>query len=204
MGERVDGVEEACVVGGAAVLGGDHVGDGAEAVAAEERRPSRTGAPPQSPACEAKNNNFPVLKSMSSNNPRHEITIEEAATILAPPPPRTISSTIGSLRGRGRRLLAAASALALLLLLLLSRSPRRRPHGYGVVIDAGSTGSRVHVIAYRSSPAASAAAAALPWIDWAGTVSMKAAPGLLSFASDPGSVGRSLALLVEFAHGRRR
>jgi hypothetical protein len=29
-------------------------------------------------------------------------------------------------------------------------------------------------------------------------------PGLLSFASDPGSVGRSLALLVEFAHGRRR
>ncbi|EEC83376.1 hypothetical protein OsI_28788 [Oryza sativa Indica Group] len=105
-----------------------------------------------------------------------EITIEEAATTLAPPPPQTISSMIGSLRGRGRRLLAAASALALLLLLLLSRSPRRRPHGYGVVIDAGSTRSRVHVIAYRS-PAASAAAAALPWIDWARTASMKAAPG---------------------------
>ncbi|BAT03731.1 Os08g0135651 [Oryza sativa Japonica Group] len=86
-----------------------------------------------------------------------EITIEEAATTLAPPPPQTISSMIGSLRGRGRR--------------VRPRAPPPPP-----VPLAGSTRSRVHVITYRS-PAASAAAAALPWIDWARTASMKAAPG---------------------------
>uniref|UniRef100_A0A0E0LV76 ATP-diphosphohydrolase n=1 Tax=Oryza punctata TaxID=4537 RepID=A0A0E0LV76_ORYPU len=108
---------------------------------------------------------------------------------------------MSSRRSRGRRLVAASAlALLLLLLLLLSRSPRR-PARYGVVIDAGSTGSRVHVIAYRSSPPA-AAASALPRIDWARTASMKATPGLSFFAADPGGAGRSLAPLVEFARRR--
>ncbi|TVU05744.1 hypothetical protein EJB05_48925 [Eragrostis curvula] len=90
----------------------------------------------------------------------------------------------------GALALLAASALALLLLL---RSPAP---SYGVVIDAGSTGSRVHVIAYRAE------AGALPRIDWARTGSLKATPGLSSFAADPSNVGRSLAPLVEFARRR--
>uniref|UniRef100_A0A0D3H0L9 Uncharacterized protein n=1 Tax=Oryza barthii TaxID=65489 RepID=A0A0D3H0L9_9ORYZ len=139
-----------------------------------------------------------------AHHPRGE-SQEAAATTLAPPPPPprpTISSAMSSRRARGRRLLAAllAAAFAVALLLLVPRSPRRRPHEYGVVIDAGSTGSRVHVIAYRSS--SSSPASALPRIDWARTASMKAAPGLSSFASDPGGAGRSLAPLLEFARRR--
>jgi apyrase len=136
-----------------------------------------------------------------AHHPRGE-SQEAAATTLAPPPRPTISSAMGSRRARGRRLLAAllAAAFAVALLLLVPRSPRRRPHEYGVVIDAGSTGSRVHVIAYRSS--SSSPASALPRIDWARTASMKAAPGLSSFASDPGGAGRSLAPLLEFARRR--
>ncbi|KAG8087576.1 hypothetical protein GUJ93_ZPchr0010g11155 [Zizania palustris] len=89
--------------------------------------------------------------------------------------------------------LLVASVLALLL--LLARSP---PPSYGVVIDAGSTGSRVHVIAYR----AGAVPGALPRIDWARTASLKATPGLSSFAADPRSAGLSVAPLLEFARRR--
>ncbi|CAO2163257.1 unnamed protein product [Urochloa humidicola] len=87
--------------------------------------------------------------------------------------------------------LLAASALALLLL-----ASRSAPPKYGVIIDAGSTGSRVHVIAYR------AGAGALPQLDWARTASLKANPGLSSFAADPRGAGLSLAPLVDFARRR--
>ncbi|KAL6596257.1 hypothetical protein ACP70R_047621 [Stipagrostis hirtigluma subsp. patula] len=92
--------------------------------------------------------------------------------------------------------LLAASALALLIL----RVHRTPPPSYGVVIDAGSTGSRVHVIAYHR--AAAAGRDALPRLDWARTNSLKANPGLSSFAADPSGAGRSLAPLVEFARRR--
>ncbi|XP_006659435.3 probable apyrase 6 isoform X2 [Oryza brachyantha] len=136
---------------------------------------------------------------------REEGTTLAATTTTASP---AASSRMGARRSGGgsrRRLLVGALALlvasVLALLLLVARSPSRR---YGVVIDAGSTGSRVHVIAYRSAAAAGAGAGAgaLPRIDWARTASMKATPGLSSFASDPGSAGRSLGPLVEFARRR--
>jgi apyrase len=95
----------------------------------------------------------------------------------------------------GRRHLAGAlaflAATAFALLLLLPRSP---PPSYGVVIDAGSTGSRVHVIAYRAGP--------LPQLDWTRTASLKAAPGLSSFAADPAGAGPSIAPLLKFARRR--
>ncbi|CAL5001937.1 unnamed protein product [Urochloa decumbens] len=94
-------------------------------------------------------------------------------------------------RVAGALALLAASALALLLLASRSAPPR-----YGVIIDAGSTGSRVHVIAYR------AGAGALPQLDWARTASLKANPGLSSFAADPRGAGLSLAPLVDFARRR--
>lgn len=93
-------------------------------------------------------------------------------------------------RVAGALTLLAASALALLLL-----ASRRVPPTYGVIIDAGSTGSRVHVLAYRST-------AGLPQLDWARMASMKATPGLSSFAAHPRGAGLSLAPLLEFARRR--
>ncbi|PUZ51611.1 hypothetical protein GQ55_6G202300 [Panicum hallii var. hallii] len=90
--------------------------------------------------------------------------------------------------------LLAASALALLLLLASRSAPPR----YGVIIDAGSTGSRVHVIVYRAGPGRGAP----PQLDWARTASLKANPGLSSFAANPRGAGLSLAPLVEFARRR--
>lgn len=98
-------------------------------------------------------------------------------------------------RPSSRRRIAGALALlaaATLAILLLRRST---PPSYGIVIDGGSTGSRVHVIAYRIG----AGRDALPRIDWSRTASLKATPGLSSFAADPSGAGRSLAPLVEFA-----
>ncbi|CAD6265382.1 unnamed protein product [Miscanthus lutarioriparius] len=94
-----------------------------------------------------------------------------------------------------RRRLAALTLLAASALALLLLASRPVPPTYGVIIDAGSTGSRVHVIAYRAT-------AGLPQLDWARTASMKATPGLSSFAADPRGAGLSLAPLVEFARRR--
>ncbi|XP_037464246.1 probable apyrase 6 isoform X2 [Triticum dicoccoides] len=84
----------------------------------------------------------------------------------------------------GSLMFLATTAFALLL-------PRSSPLSYGIVIDAGSTGSRVHVITYH--------AGALLQLDWSRTSSLKATPGLSSFAADPGSGGLSIAPLLEFA-----
>ncbi|XP_051187920.1 probable apyrase 6 isoform X1 [Lolium perenne] len=99
------------------------------------------------------------------------------------------SSSLGRRHLAGALAFLAATAFALLLLL-----PRSSPPSYGVVIDAGSTGSRVHVIAYHAGP--------LPQLDWTRTASLKATPGLSSFAADPGTAGPSIAPLLEFARRR--
>ncbi|KAK3123507.1 hypothetical protein QOZ80_8AG0631980 [Eleusine coracana subsp. coracana] len=110
-------------------------------------------------------------------------------------PPAPAKMGVQRRRPSSRRRIAGALALlaaATLALLLLCPSA---PPSYGVIIDGGSTGSRVHVIAYRSG----AGRDTLPRIDWARTASLKATPGLSSFAVDPSGAGRSLAPLVEFA-----
>ncbi|OEL34236.1 putative apyrase 6 [Dichanthelium oligosanthes] len=125
------------------------------------------------------------------------------APAAAPSPSPTAPTKMGAQRRQqqpashrrvaGALALLAASALALLLLASRSAAAPR----YGVVIDAGSTGSRVHVIAYRAG-----AGAALPQLDWARTASLKANPGLSSFAADPRGAGLSLAPLVDYARRR--
>ncbi|KQJ98473.1 probable apyrase 6 isoform X2 [Brachypodium distachyon] len=128
---------------------------------------------------------------------RANARVELREQTLAPPTPapKMVAQRQRSSSCRSRRHLAGAlgllAAAALALLLLQPRSP---PLSYGVIIDAGSTGSRVHVIAYR--------AGALPRLDWTGTASLKATPGLSSFAADPHSAGLSIAPLVEFARRR--
>ncbi|ONK65260.1 uncharacterized protein A4U43_C07F35310 [Asparagus officinalis] len=92
-------------------------------------------------------------------------------------------------------LLSASSAIAVLILLLF---PSRSPPKFSIVIDAGSTGTRIHVFGYKTRPGS-----ATPFeIDLGSTAEMKVRPGLSAFAGDPGRAGESLRELVEF--GRER
>ncbi|KAL2653869.1 hypothetical protein R1flu_021997 [Riccia fluitans] len=66
--------------------------------------------------------------------------------------------------------------------------------GYAVIIDAGSTGSRLHVFQYIKE-------GSIPFLMVKGkeSLSLKTRPGLSSFASNPDAAGTSLAKLVKFA-----
>lgn len=62
-----------------------------------------------------------------------------------------------------------------------------------VVLDAGSTGTRVHVFAYAVDPRSSYAQLQLP------EPKLKVEPGLSSYAADAAGAGSSLQPLLEFA-----
>ncbi|KAL8227547.1 hypothetical protein R6Q57_015131 [Mikania cordata] len=69
---------------------------------------------------------------------------------------------------------------------------------YRIVIDGGSTGSRVHVFEYLIRDGA-------PVFDFSeenGLGSMRVSPGLSAFAEDPNGAGASLLELLEFAKKR--
>ncbi|CAI7778942.1 unnamed protein product [Closterium sp. NIES-53] len=65
---------------------------------------------------------------------------------------------------------------------------------YSIIIDAGSTGSRVHVYSYTRL----ADPSALPLVD-PHAPTLKIRPGLSSFAADPAAAGGSLVGLMDFA-----
>ncbi|KAJ4801137.1 GDA1/CD39 nucleoside phosphatase family protein [Rhynchospora pubera] len=69
---------------------------------------------------------------------------------------------------------------------------------YSVIIDAGSTGSRVHVIGYRLLSGAKAVPVS---VDFGISGSKKVVPGLSAFALDPDNAGKSLIELIDFAEG---
>eukprot|EP00951_Prasinocladus_malaysianus_P032041 scaffold309982_cov38-Prasinocladus_malaysianus.AAC.1 len=64
---------------------------------------------------------------------------------------------------------------------------------YEIVIDAGSSGSRVHVFRYSFAPGS-----VMPELQFPDDA-LKITPGLSSFASRPGDAGDSIVPLVEFA-----
>ncbi|KAL3685910.1 hypothetical protein R1sor_003932 [Riccia sorocarpa] len=66
--------------------------------------------------------------------------------------------------------------------------------GYAVIIDGGSTGSRLHVFQYIKE-------GSIPFLMLKGkeSFSLKTRPGLSSFASSPEAAGTSLAKLLDFA-----
>lgn len=66
---------------------------------------------------------------------------------------------------------------------------------YVVIIDAGSSGSRVHVVPFQGSGNASVLPAILPQK----MSSLKIRPGLSTLEHAPGAAGRSLEPLLEFA-----
>ncbi|XP_024193733.1 probable apyrase 6 isoform X2 [Rosa chinensis] len=90
-----------------------------------------------------------------------------------------------------------ATAFVLCYLLFFTRNSRNSKR-YGIVIDGGSTGTRIHVFGYGVDAANSAV------FDFGkdGLASLRVNPGLSSFAEDPKAAGGSLKELIEFAKGR--
>ncbi|KAF8779060.1 hypothetical protein HU200_003025 [Digitaria exilis] len=136
---------------------------------------------------------------MRRPNARGEPKEQTLAPAPSPAAPMKMGGAQRRQPGSRRRVAVALALLAASALALLLLSSRFAPPRYGVIIDAGSTGSRVHVIAYR---AGAGRGAAFPQLDWAHTASLKANPGLSSFAADPRGAGLSLAPLVDFARRR--
>lgn len=77
------------------------------------------------------------------------------------------------------------------------RSPDSVKPKFGIVVDGGSTGTRIHVFKYRLENGNAV-------FDFGkdGLASMRVNPGLSSFAEDPDGAGQSLLALMEF--GKRR
>ncbi|KAH7683985.1 Apyrase protein [Dioscorea alata] len=90
----------------------------------------------------------------------------------------------------------AVSALIVVFLVLYIFSRRRFANNFGVIIDGGSTGTRIHVFLYRMGRDF------MPEIDFEGSAAMRVAPGLSSFAEEPEKAGELIRELVEFGKGR--
>ncbi|VVA91283.1 unnamed protein product [Arabis nemorensis] len=99
-------------------------------------------------------------------------------------------------------LIIASVAIALGLLsacysILLSGRNRRSSPRYSVVIDGGSSGTRVHVFGHRIE-------SGKPVFDFGGGnyASLKLSPGLSAYGDNPDGASVSVTELVEFAKGR--
>lgn len=81
--------------------------------------------------------------------------------------------------------------------IMFSEGNRRGSLRYSVVIDGGSTGTRIHVFGYRIE-------SGKPVFEFRGAnyASLKLHPGLSAYADDPDGASVSLMELVEFAKGR--
>ncbi|KAK4598512.1 hypothetical protein RGQ29_015820 [Quercus rubra] len=90
-------------------------------------------------------------------------------------------------------------SLALLLsyVLVFGKTAKASKRKYGIVIDGGSTGTRIHVFGYQVE-------GQIPVYDFGktGLASMRVRPGLSAFSDDPDAAGGSLRELVEFGKGR--
>ncbi|KAK2969008.1 hypothetical protein RJ640_007873 [Escallonia rubra] len=88
-----------------------------------------------------------------------------------------------------------ALAIVFYLFVTSSKSPSKRK--FGIVIDGGSTGTRIHVFEYGIKDGA-------PVFDFGpgGLVSKRVTPGLSVYVDDPEGAGRAVWELVEFGRGR--
>ncbi|RWW69752.1 hypothetical protein BHE74_00022615 [Ensete ventricosum] len=122
----------------------------------------------------------------------------------SPPPPAPRTTPCG---GGDRRWILSAGLLILPFLFYLFAAAGRahlsshfdapRPKGFGLVIDAGPSGSRIHVFEFLDE-------GRIPFVgfDGKGSVSMRVKPGLGAFAAAPEEAGESILKLLEFAKGR--
>lgn len=82
-------------------------------------------------------------------------------------------------------------------MLVFGKTTKASERKYGIVIDGGSTGTRIHVFGYRVE-------GQVPVYDFGktGLASLRVRPGLSAFSDDPDAAGGSLRELVEFGKGR--
>lgn len=95
-------------------------------------------------------------------------------------------------------LISISFALLLCYLLVFGRSSRSTSRRkYGIVIDGGSTGTRIHVFGYQVENGN-------PVYDFGpdGLATMRVNPGLSAFGENPAGAGGSLMELLEFGKGR--
>ncbi|GAB4840007.1 hypothetical protein Ancab_020716 [Ancistrocladus abbreviatus] len=90
-----------------------------------------------------------------------------------------------------------AIALSILIYLLFLFLGSKSSQKFGIIIDGGSTGSRIHVFEYKIKDG-------MPKFDFRPDKlgSMRVNPGLSSYADDPKRAGKSIVGLVEFGKSR--
>ncbi|XP_008802602.2 probable apyrase 6 isoform X1 [Phoenix dactylifera] len=96
----------------------------------------------------------------------------------------------------GIRFFLAAAAAAAVLLGLFHVSRISGSSKFGIIIDGGSTGTRIHVFRYSNRRGA------MPVLDFGVMASMKVSPGLSAYSGNPEGARRSLVELLEFGKGR--
>ncbi|XP_043706061.1 probable apyrase 6 isoform X2 [Telopea speciosissima] len=111
--------------------------------------------------------------------------------------PANIKRTIGNL-WIFIVLAAILAAFCYLFVVKGSRNSLFQKKKFGIVIDGGSTGTRIHVFKFLINEKG------VPLYDFGkeGLSSLRVNPGLSSFSADPHSSGDSLLELIEFAKGR--
>ncbi|KAL7750808.1 Guanosine-diphosphatase [Sorochytrium milnesiophthora] len=92
---------------------------------------------------------------------------------------------------RTKKRLIVLAICTLVLILLMSPSYGSCPRRYGLMIDAGSTGSRIHVYAFDQCPGA------LPALT--DEVFLQTRPGLSSYSNDSVAAAQSLRVLLDTA-----
>jgi apyrase len=89
-------------------------------------------------------------------------------------------------------LLASALILISVFFSPYTRKPVRDPQ-FSIIIDAGSSGTRIHVFAFSQQEGS------LPLLDLNRTAVMRTSPGVSYFVDEPGKAGKSLGKLIGFA-----
>ncbi|RWW69874.1 hypothetical protein BHE74_00022504 [Ensete ventricosum] len=94
--------------------------------------------------------------------------------------------------------LSIASSVVFVVLVYLAAASRSPPPPlrFGIIIDAGSSGTRIHVFGSKGE------SGAIPSLVPGSTAVMRVTPGLSSFSGDPERAGASLEELLEFAKGK--
>ncbi|KAI3926856.1 hypothetical protein MKX01_032771 [Papaver californicum] len=147
------------------------------------------------------------LQSRVSNSyiPPHRTQLHPRMHSLSPPFPKL--SQISSSQSREKWWTVGAILLIIPFLFYLftfakgihqsSKFDETKPKGFGIVIDAGNTVSRIHVFEFLNE-------GRIPFIgfDGKGSKSFKVRPALVEFADDPENAGSSILRLLKFAKKR--
>ncbi|KAI3971234.1 hypothetical protein MKW92_045876 [Papaver armeniacum] len=147
------------------------------------------------------------LQSRASNSyiPPHRTQLHPRMHSLSPPFPKL--SQISSSQSREKWWTVGAILLIIPFLFYLftiakgihqsSKFDESKPKGFGIIIDAGNTGSRIHVFEFLNE-------GRIPFIgfDGKGSKSLKVRPALVEFADDPDNAGSSILRLLKFAKKR--